>query len=336
MKHEKFLTRVHEEFPTSSSDYSLNLAKFSEEFPTRSSTRISTRSSKREVHTSSTIAGLKMINALNLEHDGRTEAKALWEATKAGVASGSGSGAGVASGAMPGAGVASGSGSGAGVASGAMPGVGVANGCAGVANGCALPCCQPRNRVAFTEQKSELFQGNVLCECCGRFEYFKLCKAVSKVKGTWKCGSCNTKQSQLFRAFGQWPSQGFHQLSEQNKNDFMISMHGTSGSEAAAMATTLIQTFQIDQEYYADGGEYLPLSVWQTRGFDAARIEANTPERDRRICSILGPTFRVKILSTGNSGSRGSKRATAFSAAKPVVDQPPPPPQEVPPPPEEE
>jgi hypothetical protein len=82
VKHEKFLTRVHEEFPTSSSDYSLNLAKFSEEFPTRSSTRISTRSSKREVHTSSTIAGLKMINALNLEHDGRDEAKALWEATK--------------------------------------------------------------------------------------------------------------------------------------------------------------------------------------------------------------------------------------------------------------
>jgi hypothetical protein len=107
VKHEKFLTRVHEEFPTSSSAYSLNLAKFSEEFPTRSSTRISTRSSKREVHTSSTIAGLKMINALNLEHDGRDEAKALWEATKSGVASGSGSGAGVASGAMPGAGVAS-------------------------------------------------------------------------------------------------------------------------------------------------------------------------------------------------------------------------------------
>jgi hypothetical protein len=139
VKHEKFLTRVHEEFPTSSSAYSLNLAKFSEEFPTRSSTRISTRSSKREVLTSSTIAGLKMINALNLEHDVRDEAKALWEATKSGVASGSGSGAGVASGAMPGAGVASGSGSGAGVANfnidneleeifGAMPGTGVASG----------------------------------------------------------------------------------------------------------------------------------------------------------------------------------------------------------------
>jgi hypothetical protein len=212
-----------------------------------------------------------------------------------------------------------------------MPGVGVANGCAGVANGCALPCCQPRNRVAPTEQKSELFQGNVLCGCCGRFEYFKLCKAVSKVKGTWKCGSCNVKQAQLFRAFGQWPSQGFQQLSDQNKKDFMLSMHGTSGSEAAAMVAELIQTFEIDQEYYADGGEYLPLSVWQTRGFDSARIEANTPERDRRVCAILGPTYRVKILSTGNSGSRGSKRASTCSAAKPVVDQP-----EVPPPPEEE
>ncbi len=296
-----------------------------------------------------------MINSFNSGHDGRTEARALWEATTSGVASGSGSGAGVASGAMPGAGVASGSGSGAGVANfdidneledifgampgagvasgsgsgagvanGAMPGAGVSPGCTGIANGCYLACCQPGNRVAATEpKKSELFQGNVLCECCGRFAYFKNCKAISKVKGTWKCGSCNVKQAQLFRAFGQWPSQGFQQLSDQNKKDFMLSMHGTSGLEAAALATELIETFQIDQEYYADGVEYLPLSVWQTRGFDSARIEANTPERDRRTCSILGPTFRVKILSKGNSGTRGTNRASSssFKLAEPDGDQ---------------
>jgi hypothetical protein len=237
-----------------------------------------------------------------------------------GVASGSGSGAGVASGAMPGAGVASGSGSGAGVAETPLVVSGTQGGPpsnrplgllgAGVANGCA-----------HTEAKSQLFQGNVLCQYCGRFEYFKLCKAVSKVKGTWKCGSCNTKHTQLFRAFGQWPIPGFQQLSDQSKKDFMLSVHGTSGSEAAAIASELIETFKIDQEYYNDGGEFLPLSVWQTRGYDAAMIEANTPERDRRTCSILGKTFRVKILSTGNSGSQGSKRASACSVPKSVVDQ---------------
>jgi hypothetical protein len=101
----------------------------------------------------------------------------------------------------------------------------------------------------------------------------------------------------------------------------MQSVIGTSGSEAVAMATELIDNFKIDQEYYADGGEYLPLSVWATRGFDATMIAAKTPERDRRICSILGPTFRVKILSTGNSGTRGTKRASSSSVTKPDGDQ---------------
>ncbi len=59
------------------------MAKFNEEFPRRSSTRSSTISSTN-------IAGLKMINSLNLEHDGleSDEAKVVkatkaWEATKA-------------------------------------------------------------------------------------------------------------------------------------------------------------------------------------------------------------------------------------------------------------
>ena len=102
----------------------------------------------------------------------------------------------------------------------------------------------------------------------------------------------------------------------------MNSVMGTSGPEAVAMATELIDTYKTDEEYYADGGEYLPLSVWATRGFDATRIENNTADRDRRTCPVLGPTFRVKILSMGNAGTRGTKRASACSIAKPEGAQP--------------
>jgi len=71
------------------------------------------------------------------------------------------------------------------------------------------------------------------------------------------------------------------------------------------------------EEFY-EGGEFLPLSVWETRGFPKAEIEARTDERDKKIHPVVGLCYRVKILSQGQRGVRGAKRgsrATAEGAA---------------------
>ena len=58
--------------------------------------------------------------------------------------------------------------------------------------------------------------------------------------------------------------------------------------------------------FYEDGGEFLPLSVWQARGFDIERIRKFTAPQDRRYSDLLGDEYRVRILKTGKAGKEGT------------------------------
>ena len=52
---------------------------------------------------------------------------------------------------------------------------------------------------------------------------------------------------------------------------------------------------ELNQKYYMNGREFLPLAVWATRGFDANQITERSAESDKRKHPVLGMTFRVKI-----------------------------------------
>ena len=44
-------------------------------------------------------------------------------------------------------------------------------------------------------------------------------------------------------------------------------------------------------EYYDDGGEFLPLSVWVARGFN---VDINTVRpQDKKVHPVLGDTYRI-------------------------------------------
>lgn len=61
-------------------------------------------------------------------------------------------------------------------------------------------------------------------------------------------------------------------------------------------------------ERYVDGGEFLPLSVWGSRGFDADRIRDRTHRSDVREDEVLGTVYRVRILRTETTGKRATIR----------------------------
>jgi hypothetical protein len=97
------------------------------------------------------------------------------------------------------------------------------------------------------------------------------------------------------------------------------------GANARKMLDELLESTDTRSEYFQDGGEFLPLSVWAVRGFDTDRIAANTRAEDRKDDMVLGLTFRVRILSKGNSGvratariSRGTKRSAPETSPVPV------------------
>lgn len=64
-----------------------------------------------------------------------------------------------------------------------------------------------------------------------------------------------------------------------------------------------------------EGGEYLPLSVWATRGFDVELIASRSRPVDIREHEVLGKTYRLRIMAVGEQGRRGQKRSSENSAA---------------------
>ena len=56
------------------------------------------------------------------------------------------------------------------------------------------------------------------------------------------------------------------------------------------------------EKHYAEEGEFLPLSVWERRGFNAQDIEANTAAADVAVHPVLGKVYRVSIMSSGSGG----------------------------------
>ena len=48
---------------------------------------------------------------------------------------------------------------------------------------------------------------------------------------------------------------------------------------------------------FAEGGEYLPLSVWATRGFDTEAVRTKSRPSDKMEDEVLGTVYRVRIIS---------------------------------------
>jgi len=88
----------------------------------------------------------------------------------------------------------------------------------------------------------------------------------------------------------------------------MKSLDGKDGPAAVSFAKERLQKYESHNSYYQDGGEYLPLSVCSSRGFDADAIKLHSQPEDVKEHSVLGTCYRVSILSTGRAGQQGQKR----------------------------
>ena len=92
------------------------------------------------------------------------------------------------------------------------------------------------------------------------------------------------------------------------RQEFMKSVKGLSAKEAAQKAKEFFKSFSSKENGYVHGGAFWPLSKWAQEGFDSVAIEARTPQRDIMQHNILGRCYRVKIVSTYESGRHGHER----------------------------
>ena len=120
-------------------------------------------------------------------------------------------------------------------------------------------------------------------------------RCTSKTTPSFICPVCCSKLTGLNRLCGHWPIEEFKELSAAEQESFFQSCGAGTAALKKAIEQHIIRR-QVHQRVNEVAGEFLPLSVWQTRGFDPSIIEANCP---MEIHVQLGKTYQVKIHSTG-------------------------------------
>jgi hypothetical protein len=126
-----------------------------------------------------------------------------------------------------------------------------------------------------------------------------------KMANLYECTKCVTRKTLLRRSFGSWPTKEFERLQPAEKQAFYASVSEKSGGDLTEFAEEYLRKFETKEEYYAEGGEFLPLEAWVVKGFCKEKILANTLDKDKRPCRVMGDTYRVPIYSAGTRGTKG-------------------------------
>ena len=149
----------------------------------------------------------------------------------------------------------------------------------------------------------------VQCDMCGNQAVpLVTARIMSKRKGTWKCAKCNSSLSKVYRSETSETAAGLLLMPEEQKNEFWLKVQTCCSAEEIrnTVATYSIVKENKQERFFHNDGKFLPLAVWSRKGFDADRISNLSTDNDRRVDRVLGMTYRVEIMCTGNRGSQSS------------------------------
>lgn len=153
------------------------------------------------------------------------------------------------------------------------------------------------------------------CAVCGRQESLGSARLLSSRMRTYRCKSCGVKATHLYRELGKWPTPAFNELPMEERKNFMRSLDGLSSKAAVARVRDRLERYEVCDESFQEGGEFLPLPGWSMRGFDAESIREKMADEDRRVHPLFGATLRLRHLTQVASARRGTKRAVEISAS---------------------
>ena len=82
----------------------------------------------------------------------------------------------------------------------------------------------------------------------------------------------------------------------------MLSNRHTFSDQWQTAAKDYLDRHHTSEHYFEEGGQYLPLSVWDRKGFNIDDIRDKSLPEDRIEHGVLGRCFRVRLLSKGTIG----------------------------------
>ena len=141
---------------------------------------------------------------------------------------------------------------------------------------------------------------DVWCGMCGQLAHKDRVQILNKCAGTWKCNKCNARCVQLHAKFGQWPPSEFKDMDKEEIHAFWSSLKDSKFDKPAALEQFAVEAVSKVREKFEEskaGSDFLPLRVWETKGFDAKMIEDTTEPHNKKWHPNMGWTYRVPIES---------------------------------------
>ena len=136
---------------------------------------------------------------------------------------------------------------------------------------------------------------------------------TGKSSGSWRCNVCNTRIVQLNRAFGEWPPAEFHLLSDTEQSDFYKKVKACINSKKLIEETEIcLERVYIEKHSLGCVGKYLPLSVYEKKGYDIDDIQRNC--KDIKEHPVLGQTYRVGVISQEDISENSTRAIQALLA----------------------
>ena len=113
----------------------------------------------------------------------------------------------------------------------------------------------------------------VICMTCGTEVLPKKARLKTKSanKEKWECNVCNSRTVTLSKINGAWPTDKFKELTDEQKHSFFQNIRGiTKKADLAEFTENTLAKISVREKQFYDGGKFLPLLVWQRKGFGPA------------------------------------------------------------------
>jgi len=127
-------------------------------------------------------------------------------------------------------------------------------------------------------------------------------KLIRKTPPAFQCSRCNSKLTMLYSLFGKWPLDEFREIDEQTMQKFWQTQVYDRVTLKKVVETILVSRI-VETQLAEDKGPFLPLATWAEAPyhFNVDEIKAKAP---KRMHPILGETYQVKIVTTGERKQR--------------------------------
>ena len=158
-----------------------------------------------------------------------------------------------------------------------------------------------------------------MCQDCDEPTKMSRCRVMSRTKGTFRCHMCHATRTTMYRRLGAGWGKPLTCIPRPVRTGLFQFAKETSSVDAIVESLTFMLEKAHDWEdgEFHHGGGFLPLGVWRTLGFDAARIEQNSLAEDVMEDHVLGKAYRAtwQAVTTGPTKRRRGMGPTAAATS---------------------